>query len=270
MSAINFIKKYYSFILLILVIALSVFSFQTCSTLKQEREDREYMENQNAKNLKTLSDSITSEFNRRLKAYEFTKDNFVVQKLSELEKYNKELTEELKKVKGDVISAIKSEANIDLGGISVSNDLTVIDSTTNKYGLNFETKYEDAGLKQEIAGVSKFFVTPDNLTKNWKITPDETVLNKNLTDIRITYGFKETKDQYQVFAIPKSEKIKITELDGAYIINKQPPPPLTRTKRFGVGPYIGYGLNTYNVDDVMGIDFGWSVGVSLHYDLFKF
>ena len=101
-NIVTFIKKYYVFLLFILVIALSVFLFRTLSTLKQERADRKFEQKIEAQNLSALKDSITTEYDKKLKAYVSTSDNFVVNKLSDLEKYNKSLTDELKKMKGDM------------------------------------------------------------------------------------------------------------------------------------------------------------------------
>ena len=95
-NIITFIKKYYVFLLFILVIALSVFLFRTLSALNQERADRKFEQKIEAQNLSALKDSITTEYDKKLKAYVSTSDNFVVNKLSDLEKYNKSLTDELK------------------------------------------------------------------------------------------------------------------------------------------------------------------------------
>lgn len=264
----TFIKKYYPFILFILVIVLGVFLFQTISTLKKERAEREYQEKQDAQNLSALRDSIEVTFNKKLKAWEYSKDNYVVQKLSDLEQYDKAFANELKKVKGDVIAAIKTEVQGDLGGITASNKLEVLDEKTNYYGLKFNSEYIDEGFEQKIVGTSKFHVIPNEETKKWNIIPDPTtVLDTNLVKLKMTYGFKETKDQYQVFATTQSNKIKVTGLEGGYIINKQPLPPPSKKKKWGIGPQIGYGLNTY--PNLENPSFGWSVGVGIHYDIIQ-
>lgn len=270
MKTIDIIKKYYSLILLVVVIVLSVVLFQTWTTLRYVKKEAKYQQEQNAKNLAALGDSITVEFNKKLKAYEYTKDNFVVQKLSDLEKYNKELASELKKVKGDVIAAVKTEAQVDLGTLTTSNDVEVIDKTSNYFGLKFSTGYEDQGYTQKIAGISKFYVMPNEIDKSWYIKPDMTVLDTLQSTLKITYGFKEFKDKYEVFAISQSNKVKLTELNGAYFISKQPTPPPVKNKKFGIGPYMGYGINTYKNDGNTNVGFGWSIGVSVHYDIFKF
>ena len=61
--------------------------------------------------------------------------------------------------------------------------------------------------------------------------------------------------------------MKINGLEGAYIIKKQPVPAPKPRPNFGFGPYIGFGLNTdYNLANPR---FGWSVGVSVHYDIWN-
>ena len=117
-----FISKYYSFIFFVLIVALAFLLYREHDLRIQEKENAEYIEQQKAQNFRAFKDSINVEFNKKLKALEFTKDNFVVQKLSELEAYNKTLADELKKVKGDVIAAINTNAQINLGGITTTGD----------------------------------------------------------------------------------------------------------------------------------------------------
>lgn len=267
MKIFDFIKKYYVFGLFLIILVLSIFLFQTCSTLKRERADREYQEKQDEQNRSAMIDSITKVFNRKLQAWEYSKDNYIVQRLEDLEKYNKDLYNELKKVKGDVIAAIKTEVQGNLGGISTTNDLIKFNDKPNHYGLKFSSKYKDSGFEQQLAGTSKFFAIPDENSKKWIITPDVTIFDTNLTKINITYGFKEEKDKYRVFAISSSPKIEITDLTGGYFIDKQPSPPPVIPKKWAIGPYIGFGLNTD--PNLSNPRFGWSAGFSIHYDILQ-
>lgn len=262
----DFIKKYYQFILAGALIILAVLLFQSYSTLNRERADRTYKEKLDKQNLNALKDSITVTFNKKLQAYEYSKDNYVVQKLSDLEQYNKTLSDELKKVKGDVIAAISTTAKIDLGKITTSNDLKVIDQKTNYYGLSFNSNYVDSGFVQKISGTSKFYVIPNSITKEWNIKPDVTVLDTNLTSLNITYGFKELDKQYKVFAITKSDKVKLTDLTGGYFIDKQPTSPPAKPKKWGIGPYVGAGLNS---DTKFNPTLGYSIGIGIHYNILQ-
>lgn len=260
-----FIKKYYQYIMFILIILLVVFLVQTNNALRRERAERQYQEQQNQQNLLVLKDSIVGDFKKQLKAYEYTKDNYVVQKLGELYAYNKSLASELKKVKGDVIAALKTDAKTDLGGITTLNSLTMID--TNYYGLTFDKFYKDPGFEQRLAGSSKFYVLPDEKNMKWTIIPDSTVFDINTSSIKVTYGFKEEKGVYKVFAISQSPKVTFDDLTGGYIINNQPSQPPAKIKRWGLGPYFGAGLGT--TFNGSAPQFGWGVGISVNYDLFQ-
>lgn len=264
-NILEFIKKYYSIILFGIILVLSIFMFQTCSTLKREREERAFQEKIWNQNMGALKDSITVEFNKKLKAYEFSKDNYVVNKLNDLEQYNKNLYNELKKVKGDIIAAINTNVQGDLGGIKADNKLVVIDSTKHHYGLKFTSNYSDEGFQQRLVGTSKFYMIPNG--KIWNIQPDVTLFDTNFTEIKITYGFKELDNKYQVFAISKSPKIILTDLTGGYFMDKAPKPLPDKPKPWAIGPYIGFGLNTdYNLANPR---FGWSAGFSIHYDVLQ-
>ena len=261
-----FIKKYYPFIFFVIIILLSIFLFQTCSNLKKEKADSAFQSKLYIQNVKAITDSITKSFNTKLNAYEFTKDNLVLNKISDLEQYNKSLSDQLKGIKGDVLSAIQTNVEGNLGGIQGTNNLEVLDSTSNHYGLKFATNYVDSGFKQQITGVSKFYAIPNNDTKKWTITPDATILDTDLTSISVTYGFKDLKDKYEVFAISKSPKVKITDLSGGYFINKQIQAPV-KQKKWGIGPYGGFGLNT--LPNLGNPQFGWSIGFGVHYSILQ-
>lgn len=266
LKIIEFIKKYYPFLFFVMIIFLSLFWFQTCSTLKHERAEWKAQQVINDQNVHAISDSIIVEFNKKLRAWEYSKDNYVVQRLSDLEAYNKDLASQLKKVKGDVLAAIKTQVEADLGDITASNKLAVLDAKSNYYGLRFNTNYNDLGLDQELSGMSKFYVIPDDKNKSWYIKPDSTVIDTNKVSIRVTYGFKELDNKYQVFALSQSPKVSLTDLTGGYFIDKQIT-PINKPKKWGIGPYAGFGLNTAaNGNDPR---FGWSVGVAVTYDILQ-
>ena len=258
-------KTFLSLLVILIIVGLSIALYQTKITLKKERDSRQTQIETELGNYTALSDSINANFNRRLKAWEYSKDNFIVQKLSDLEKYNKELYDQLKKIKGEVIAAVKTESQINLNGISASNGLTIINPLTNHYGLNFRSEYKDLGFEQKLVGMSKFYINQDILNKKWVINPDITVIDTNLTTIKVTYGFKEYKDKYQVFAVSQSPKVQFTDLTGGYFIDKQPTIMPVKPKKFGVGPYFGAGMNTGTKNVI-----GFSIGVGIHYDIYQF
>jgi hypothetical protein len=267
MTTWEIIKKYYPIALFLLCILGFTLLFTTCSSLKQERANNEYIQKMNAQNNRAMLDSITTVFDKKLGAYESSKNNYVVNELSELKKLNKQLYDQISKVKGDVIAYIDAKVVGDLGGISAGNKLVIIDKPTNKYGLDFDFYHADSSFTQKIEGQSRFYAYPDEATKKWIIKPDTTLFKTNLTTISLQYGFKEDDKEYKVFIINKSPILKVSGLEGAYIIKKQPTAPPKPRPNFGFGPYIGFGLNTdYNLANPR---FGWSAGVSLHYSIWN-
>lgn len=256
---------YLPFILFVIIVGLSVFAFTSRASLRHERQDREFERMQNNQNNQAIIDSITLEFNKKLSAWEYSKDNFLLTKIEDLEKYNKKLSDDIKKIKGDVISIIDSKVEGDLGGISAANNLAVLDAKNNYYGLAFKNSYKDSTFEQNLEGMSKFYVIPDERNKTWNIKPDETIFDINSTKINLTYGFRELDDRYEVFAISKSDKLKINDLTGGIVINK-PVPPTPKPKKWGIGPYLGYGANVSNAGE---FSFGGSIGFSIHYSIFQ-
>ena len=119
-NILSFIKKYYPFIFFILIIILTTMLFQAYSSLKNERRYREQQELIYNQNLSASIDSIKVEFNKKLQAYEYSKDNFVFQKLSELEKYNKSLYTELKKITSPYEVTIQ-DSGVSFSGIGMSS-----------------------------------------------------------------------------------------------------------------------------------------------------
>jgi len=266
----EFIKKFSPFIFFITTVLLMVFLFQTCNTLKNERAQREYENKLNEQNFKAKTNDITVGFNKKLKAWEFEKASYIL-KLEDLEKYDKGLSDTIKKLKGKIAILISTNSTIDIGKTTIGNDLIKLNEE--HYGLNFTSRYSDPGLFQVISGQSRFYaiqekiVEGNNTTVNWHIKSDSTIIDTNYMKIKIIYGLRESDKYYNVFASTSSPKVIFTDLTGGYFIDKQPPLPSQKPKRWGIGPYVGAGLNL----DLNGANprFGWSVGVSINYDIWQ-
>ena len=153
------------------------------------------------------------------------------------------------------MAAIKGIAVASTPPVAISNVVTKYND--NLYGLKFENHFADGvGFKSDIIGESRFTLN------NNSIGPDSTFIRKNSMELTITYGMREVKDQYEVFAISPSKFVTIKDLDGAYIIKKQICPP-TKIKHWGIGPQIGFGLTT-------DLKFKPYIGVGISYNLIRF
>lgn len=264
------IKKWYPLVLFVGFLIVSVFLFQTCKTLKEERDANKFRETLWEQNQRANTAKIIEEFNKKLNALEFSKQSYVTEKFAELEKYNKQLYFELSKVKGDILNAIKTTAEARIPNVSLGNKLEILDKDKGYYGLRFNSNYADSGFSQKISGSSRFYVNLDEKMKEWTIKPDSTLLDTNVTTLKVTYGTRALKrdgvDGFEVFAISRSPIVKITDMQGAYFVENQIVKPV-KSKPWAIGPYIGFGLNTdYNLANPR---FGWSMGFSVHYDVFQ-
>ena len=261
----EFIKKYYSLIFFGIIIVLVVLLFSTCSRLSAEKKSHEFDNKLNNQNRIAMLDSVHKTYNKKAGMWESEKAAYIL-KQSDLELYNKGLSDTIKKLKGKISILISTRQKIDLGGISIDNKLITL-KEPNHYGLDWKSFYKDPGLTQIITGQSRFYAIPDNSTLKWNLKADSTFIDTNLIEIKVIYGFRELDKQYQVFATTASPKIQFTDLTGGYFIDKPLPQPPVSPKKWGIGPYIGFGLNTdYNLTNPR---FGWSAGMSIHYDIIQ-
>jgi hypothetical protein len=249
------------------MVILSFFLFSTCNRLNIEKKSHTLDNKLNSQNRLAMLDSVTKSYNSKIDMWEFEKSAYVL-KQKDLEIYNKGLSDTIKKLKGKIAILISTQGTIDLGKITIGNKLVKLEEP-NHYGLNFKSQYEDPGLKQIITGQSRFFATPDKNTITWNIQADSTLIDTNIINIKVIYGFKELDKQFNVFAISSSPKITFTDLTGGYFIDKQPAytKEIIKPKKWGFGPYIGFGINTdFNLRNPR---FGWSGGFSFNYNIFQ-
>lgn len=265
MATWEFIKKYYPLIFFAIIIVLVVLLFSTCNRLSAEKKAHEFDNQMNNQNRIAMLDSVTREFNKKAGVWESQKAAYVLE-LKDLKLYNEGLYDTIKKLKGKIAFLISTQGKIDLGGITIDNKLVQL-KNVNHYGLDWGYTYEDPGLIQVLKGQSRFYAIPDRNTMKWNLKADSTFIDTNKTIVKVMYGFRELDKQWQVFAVSASPKIIFTDLTGGYFIDKPLPTPPVKPKRWGFGPYIGIGLNTDL--NLANPRFGWSLGFSLHYDIFQ-
>lgn len=225
------------FILLIVVLGLLFFSFKQCQSNKNLKAEAERAEKINEQNQKALTDKI-HEVENKAGEKEKVISSFV-SKLGDLEKLNNNLYKEIKKEIGEVKGIISTSGGANAGGFSVDNKLEKIDNIT--YGLRFNRDYSEEGFSSKISGLSKFKLVDNN------VIADQTDIIDNSIKFKLILGFKEEKDgSYNVFARSPSKKIEIDSLSGTLIIPSKPDlltPPAPKKKKFGIGFYVGYGLD---------------------------
>jgi hypothetical protein len=248
------------FLMIAAIVLLVMFYFRGCQKQAQLKDEMKRQELVNAQNIRALNDSVRYMKNRAGEL-EAVKSSFVT-KVEDLEKLNNDLYSELKKEIGTVKSLVKAGVGVDRGEITISNDLVRYpDGKT--YGLTFKDTYADSALVWNLRGESKFKL--DNNT----IFSSTTTIFENNMKVKLVMGFKENKDNYEVWARSGSPLVKFNDLDGVILIPKKPDltTPVAKKKRFGIGPQIGFGIGS----DLRGnMKIGPFIGIGLSYDPIQF
>jgi hypothetical protein len=251
-----------SSIILSLAIAVAVLSFlqfNSCNKLKFVEKEAKRKEAIAEQNMRALAGQLHYVRNKAHET-EAVKSSFLGD-LKTIKKLNEDLYTELKKELGVVKSLIKAQAVIERDSLVISNELTKYSDQS--YGLKFRDIYTDSSLTWIISGQSKFRLEHNT------IFPGTTTINQNSIRVKMVMGFKENKDNYEVFARSASPLVRFNELDGVIVIPKKPDltcPPSPRKKRLGLGFSVGYGVTS----SASSLTFGSYIGASLNYMRFYF
>ena len=248
------------FLMLAAIVLVVMFYFKSCQRQFQLKDELKRQELLNEQNTRALTDSVRY-LKNKAGDIEAVKSSFVT-KVEDLEKLNQDLYAELKKEIGTVKSLIKAGVGVDRGEVTLSNDLIRYpDGKT--YGLSFKDVYTDSALVWNLRGESKFKM------ENNTIFPSTTTIFENNMKVKLVMGFKENKDNYEVWARSGSPLVKFNDLDGVILIPKKPDltTPVVKKKRFGIGPQIGFGIGS----DLSGnMKIGPYIGFGLSHNLLQF
>lgn len=260
------IRKYIQAIVVIACVMFMMLFISQCNQtrkLKKELQRQEQITNQN---MAALNDSIKV-YKNLLGQTSFSKP-IAEMNAEDIKKYFPDLYNRLKAELGEVKIIWKTQFVYKDTG-SVVNAIVKLDS--NKYALKYDYFSTDSTL--HIKSTNTFFADP--ILVDEKINKYSIVVKSGISTIDdmslklgFTTGIKKEGDLYKIFITPSSEKVIITQIEGADVSNMiNPPIPPSKNKRWSVGPYIGFGI-------VFGSDgkyvLGPGVGISLQYSLFKF
>lgn len=262
MNICNFFTKYFKYIVLLLILFLIFSLVRTCNG----NSDLKTKLNISEQNIKALNDSVRVSKNK-VGDLEFSK-NILVSEKSDLKNLNGDLKKELDKEKGKVfelttmIISIKKKPN---DTIRVPTNILIYPDGSNGLSWTYDKEYDKLNSRH-IAGVSKFKID----TTTFKITPLETLLTKDEINFNIVQGLREKDGNIEMFVRSDYPDFSVKDLNTVIIDPKTNPilKKFTTQKRFGFGPYIGYGVYINNFNGTIGL--GANIGLGIHYDLFKF
>lgn len=254
----------------LIIIGLTIISF--ILGFKSCENNRKYNINEHTyqQNISALNDSIRT-YKTKYGTLVHEKKVLISEK-DEVDRYNTELSNEIKSLKDNPIVVVKYKTKIEqtpfpvpvyleYGNITWSEDSTHM---LLPFVWDYDTTYSDGNFRS-ISG--NFIVEiSDSNSANVK----EFIINKDVLGISFTTGLTENKDgMVEIFIKSNYPNFKPTNIDGVLIdpreskvISKYFPP-----KRWGLGVYGGYGL-TLN-PQYGNINSGLQIGVGVSYNLIQ-
>ena len=240
-------------ILLVSAVILFFMLLQQCNRTKEVKAALKTEQLMNNQNLAALNEQI--KVIKKINGDVETSKATYIGSVDELKKYNAALAAKFQSQQ-NLLAGIYSDFTIKLDSIiSIGDKSKQYNDST--YGITFNAMYDKDDILNNINGETKF-----NIIKG-KPSPINTTIYSNEIKIGITYGFRELKDRYEVFAVSKSDKVKFNELEGVYTLKKPDIVPVKKLK-WGVGPCVGvtYGMSQGKIMPYFG--------VGLSYNLIRF
>lgn len=252
-------------VLIIVIVALLVVGYIGWSKI-QSLGTKLTMSEQNTK---ALTDSVRVSKTKNGKL-EYSINVMVAEK-GDLAKLNKTLADEVAKERGKIHELMAMTGHVTLTDtIYLTN--TLMKYSNGIYGLkwSYDTAF-DAKNSRSIAGESGFrqdtikTMIDGKEIVGTKIEPLLTRLTKDEVKFNLVVGLRDKDKNIEIFARSDYPNLVITDLQGAIIDPKTHPvlKQFNKTKRWGVGPYVGVGIGT-------DLKFMPQIGIGVTFSLIRF
>jgi hypothetical protein len=260
------IKKHIQAIVIIAGMLFMMLFISQCNQTRKLKNELKRQEQIAKQNYAALNDSIKV-YKNLLGETSFSKP-IAEMNADDIKKYFPALYERLKAELGEIKIIWKTEFVYKDTG-SVVNAIVKLDS--NKYALKYDYFSTDSTL--HIKSTNIFYAEPilvDPTTNKYSISIKSglSTIDDMSLSLGFTTGIKKEGDLYKIFITPSSDKVIITQLEGADVSNMiNPPISPSKNKKWSVGPYIGFGLAFGNDGKYI---LGPGIGISLQYSIIKF
>lgn len=253
-------KRFLPITLIAIIFLLLVFNIRTCDKLRNEKDKHKETIKLHENNIKAMADSLIVYFDEKLGVVISEKTSFLVDKIDDLEKYNKELYDEVSKV-NNLVTAIHSDVTVKLP--KLISGITIVlpnPEIEDGYSIEWEFNYKDEGLTHDLKGRSDFMLI------DCKPDFSKSILLENNLQLGLKYNVTETDGAYTVKAYSLSEYVTFNDLESV-VIRKQQPQITTKHSKWFIGPTFGFGLNSNLSGDEFNL--GWFMGVGVGYNFLK-
>ena len=217
-------------------------------------------------NISALKDSVRITKNK-LGEEIFVKKSLLVTNKN-LEGLNKDLSDEVKKLQGKVITLQKIVAELESDTVYLTNTVTKYPDGRYSLDWNYDTTFSP-GNYRTFSGNS-FFVFD---TIRNKVTPGVTRINEDKFGFSLVTGIREKDGALEIFVDPKYPGMTITGIEGA-VIDPQKSPVLKKMfppKNWTIGPQAGIGFGAgYSINGQPSFGPVIMIGFGIQYSLIKF
>jgi len=247
------IKNYLLPIISIIAVLFIILFLRQCSLTANAKKDTIRNSQIANQNYHALNDSIKIYKN---KVNQITYNKPIAEmSINDLKQYNPDLYQKIKNEGGDIKIIYRTNVVYRDTG-SVKNVIVQLDS--NEYALNYNYYSKDSSL--HVNSTNLFYL--EQTLNHICVNPGISTINDLSLKMGFTTGIKKEGNLFKIFLTPDNDNIVVTKLEGADVSNLLIP-PVTKKKRFSIGPYIGYGIvfkgNAYNIGPGVGICFGYSL-----------
>jgi hypothetical protein len=212
-------------------------------------------------NIIALNDSIRIVKNKWDE--EITLKNTYITSGKELENINKNLSDKIKKLEGDVLYASNIISSIKTDTIFIENEVIRYPDGTNQLSWSYNKDYGN-GNSRFLDGNSRFSIDLSDST--FSILDKGTSITRDITNLSILTGLTELDESYQIFVKTDYPGITFSNIEGAILDKKRFLKQTQPNWIFGPSIYIGVGVDPKNA--TAGPQIG--LGISATFNLNKY
>lgn len=212
-------------------------------------------------NIVALNDSIRviqNDWNE-----DITLKNTLIADKKELKELNSELSDEVKKLEGEVLYISNVLSSIENDTVYIENEVIQYPDGVNELSWSFTNDFGN-GNSRILGGNSKFVI--DTLNNSFDIIDKGTTISRDVINLRLTTGLTELDDTYQIYVKTDYPGITFSDINGAVLdkdrFMKQTQPNWV----FGPSVYFGLGIDPLN--RTAGPQIG--AGISITFNLNKY
>ncbi len=255
-KVLDFFKKYKRIlgigVLSILILLLNYYWFHSnTEVLKRQLAVSEH-------NLQVANDSMRVTRDKSNKV-EYDKLAYLTNTVDNLSKLNKDLADEVKKVRGDVAAISKTEVQIVEKKVPFIVKSELVDSQVVS-NFNYDTTYSPGNFRK-LSGYTRF----DLITK--KSTGEKTT---DLMGIKLIGGIKNLNEgKPEIFVKSDYPGFEVTSIEGA-VLDPNLFKPKNKTPLITPVIFVGYSPLLVNNQDGLKLKTdNFSIGVGLGFNIFK-